>query len=107
MSSSRFPERDLRLEALQARNAACGRPLGEIAQTASPFALVDGLSSAAARAAREALIDAVFCAPGAAEWLRALRLAVAELLADKEPAPVVSVSREAIRTADANPGRRP
>ena len=47
----------------------------------------------------EALIDAVFTAPGASQWLAGLRRAVAAMFADKDPA-----AREAIRPA--GPSRR-
>ena len=78
MASPDFPDRDPRLERLGGRG---GRrpPYGDVAHVGSPFA-----SAAETRrswATREALIDAVFTAPGAAEWLRALKGKVAALVA--------------------------
>jgi hypothetical protein len=73
-----FPGRDLRLERLGGRG---GRrpPYGGAAHVGAPFA-----SAAETRrswATREALIDAVFTASGAAAWLRALKGKVATLVA--------------------------
>jgi hypothetical protein len=50
-------------------------------------------------AAYEALIDAVFTAPGAAEWLFGLRLAISTRFSNKESAPRTSVASDAIQTA--------
>ena len=50
-------------------------------------------------AAYQALNDAAFTAPGAAEWLAGLRRAVDALLARKGPAPYVLTLHDAIRTA--------
>ncbi len=84
MSSPRDRDRDLRLERLGDRDGLRPAHLGESAQVASPLA---GASSTwEFLAAYEALIDAVFTAPGASEWLSGLRRAVAALLADKDPA---------------------
>jgi hypothetical protein len=90
MSSPRDPGRDLRLERL----GAGLRPahLGEAAKVASPQA-----GATSTRAAYEALIDAVFSAAGAAEWLFGLRRAMAASLAGEEPPPRVPVTSDAIR----------
>lgn len=93
MSSPRFPGRDLRLERID-RTGLQPAPLGEAAQAAE-------LSPAAARdylAAYQALIDAVFLAPGAAEWLFGLRVAVAALIAKDAGVPRVPVASDAICT---------
>ena len=77
MASPDFPDRDLRLERLGGRWRRA--PYGDAAHVGSPFA-----SAAEMRrswATREALIDAVFTAPGAAQWLRALKGKVAALVA--------------------------
>jgi hypothetical protein len=105
MDSPRYPGRDLRLDPLGNRDGLRPAPqLGEIAHVASQ---VPGASSTReALAAYQALIDAVFTAPGAAEWLRELRKAVAAFLAKGEPphAPKAAPS-DAIRAADPGPGR--
>jgi hypothetical protein len=97
MDSPRDRGRDLRLERLSDRDGLRRAHLGEVAQVASPLA---GASiNLDLRAAYEALIDAVFTAPGAAEWLLGLRKAVAAMLAAKEPAPRAAVASDAIRPA--------
>ena len=81
MASPDFPDRDLRLERLGGRGGGRPAPYGDVAHVGSPFA-----SAAEMRrswATREALIDAVFTAPGAAEWLRAMKVKVAALVAGK------------------------
>ena len=103
MSSPRYPGRDLRLERFGERDGLRPAHLGEAAQAASPLA-----PSSSAReflATYQALIDAVFTAPGAAEWLCGLRLAVAAMLADKEAAPRDPAARTAIRAAGPRPGQ--
>jgi hypothetical protein len=101
MTSPRQPGREFRLERLGEEM----RPahLGEAAQVAS----LSGASSAELRAAYEALIDAVFTAPGAAEWLVGLRMRVAALIAGKEKtaAPRDAGPSDAIQ-ASINPGPR-
>jgi hypothetical protein len=99
MTSPRQPGRDFRLERLGENM----RPahLGEAAQVAS----LSGASSAELRAAYEALIDAVFTAPGAAEWLIGLRMAVAAVLARKDAAPRPNVTSDAVQAADPGPAR--
>ena len=51
-------------------------------------------------AAYQALIDAVFTAPGAGEWLHELRQAMAAMLARQDGAPYNPVACDAIRAAD-------
>jgi len=97
MSSPREPNRDLRLERFGDRDGLRPAHLGEVAHVASSQA---GASSARDFLAYQALIDAVFTAPGAAEWLRALRRAVDAVLAAKGAAPRVAVASDAIRAAD-------
>jgi len=84
MSSPRYPRRDLRLERLANRDGLRPAHLGDAAQVASPLA--GASSSREALAIYEALIDAVFTAPGAPEWLRGMRLKVAAMVADKDAA---------------------
>ena len=104
MSSPRFPGRDLRLERLGDRDGLRPLELGEAAQVAQD--LGPGASAREYLAAYQALIDAVFTAPGAAEWLFGLRVALTAMLAarDKEGAPRPA-SSDAIRAAEPGPGR--
>ena len=94
MSSPRFPDRDLRLERLDGLRPG---PLADAAHVGAPLA--QARATRETLAAYRALIDAVFTAPGAGEWLTGLRLAVAAYLADKEVAPPVPVARDALRAA--------
>ena len=103
MSSPRYPGRDLRLERLSDRDGRRPAPLGEAAQ-------VRWLPGSAGTvrvslAAYQALIDAVFTAPGAAEWLAGLRRRVAALLAAQGAAGRPAAACDAIRAAGPGPGR--
>jgi hypothetical protein len=100
MSSPRDPDRHFRLERLGDRDGLRPVHLGAAARVSSSQA---GASST--RAAYEALIDAVFTAHGAAEWLFGLRQTMAAILAGKDAAPRNSVASEAIRKAGPRPGR--
>jgi hypothetical protein len=102
MSSPRFPGRDLRLERL-GRDGLRPAPLGEAAHAASPLAPDGGARGFSA--AYRALIDAVFTAPGAAEWLAGLRLALAATIAGKNEGPRDPAARGAIRAADPGAAR--
>jgi hypothetical protein len=103
MSSPRDRDRDLRLERLSDRDGWRPAPPSEVAQVRS--------LSGAAGSAREyqgiyqALIDAVFTAPGAAQWLAGLRRKVAELLGSEDTAPRPAVASDAIRAAEPGSGR--
>ncbi len=103
MSTPRYPGRDLRLERLGDRDDLRPNHLGEAAQVAP--SLAGAASAREVLAAYQALIDAVFTAPGAAEWLRELRLAVDALLANMDAAQRGSVARDAIRAANLPWGR--
>ena len=98
MSAPRYPGRDLRLERLSDRDGLRPAPFGEAAQVRS----LPGPAGTAREslAAYQALIDAVFTAPGAAEWLLGLRRKVDAILAGKGAAPHGPVARDAIRPAD-------
>jgi hypothetical protein len=74
MSSPRDHNRDLRLERLGDHGRRSPH-LGEAAHVGSPLASVR--SAWEVRAAYRALIDAVFTAPGATEWLHRLQERVA------------------------------
>jgi hypothetical protein len=77
--------------------------LGDAAQVAPPVA--GAVRVEKLQGDYLALNDAVFTAPGAAEWLRELRRAVAALLAAEGPAPRDPAASDAIRAADPCPGR--
>jgi hypothetical protein len=105
MSFPRNPRRDLGLERLGDRDGLRRAHLSEAAQIASSVA--GSVDMREVLAAYERLIDAVFTAPGAAEWLHALQLMVAKLIADMEAArraPRPTVASDAIRTALPGPG---
>ena len=88
--------RDLRLERLNQKDGWRNPYLGEVAQVGAPVA--GSTSASAVRAAYEALIDAVFTAPGAREWLSGLQRAWGAFLADNNSVTPDSVSTDAIRT---------
>jgi hypothetical protein len=101
MSSPRDHDRDFRLERLGNRDGLRRAHLSEVGMVASPVAGAD--SAWELRAAYEALIDAVFTAPGAAEWLFGLQRAIAAMLAEKDAAPHAPAARDAIRKAGPGP----
>ena len=103
MTSPRDAGRDLSLERLGDRDGLRRAHLGEAAQVRT----LEGSASRAGEfsAAYQALIDAVFTAPGAAEWLAGLGRRVAAILAAQETARHPAVARDAIRPADPGPGR--
>jgi hypothetical protein len=96
MLSPRDRGRDLRLRQLDDRDGLRPAHLGAAARIASPLA---GASRMWDLAAYEALIDAVFTAPGVSEWLSGLRRAMAAMRADKDSASCVPAASEALRTA--------
>ena len=84
MSFPRYPRRELGLERLGDRDGLRRAHLAEAAQIASAVA---GVSiDRETLAAYEALIDAVFTAPGVSAWLSGLRRALAAMFADKDSA---------------------
>lgn len=103
MSSSRYPVHDLRLERLGDRDGWRRGHLDEAAQVRlleRPASSVERFS-----AAYQALIDAVFTAPGATEWLNGLRQRMADLLAGQKGSRQHAVPCDAIRAADPGLGR--
>jgi hypothetical protein len=92
MSSPRDPDRQFRLERLG--GGLRPQHLGDAAEVAP-----SRTGATSSRAAYEALIDAVFSAAGAAEWLLGLRRAMAARHAAKDAAPRPAVSSDAIRKA--------
>jgi hypothetical protein len=103
MSAPRNPDRDLRLERLGDRDGLRPAPLGEAAHVGAPLGHSGGRREFSA--AYQALIDAVFTAPGASEWLFGLRLAVATMVAPRGETPRNPVAPGAIRAADPGAGR--
>ncbi|HEY7314132.1 MAG TPA: hypothetical protein VH643_32575 [Gemmataceae bacterium] len=103
MSSSRYPVHDLRLEKLGDRDGLRRVHLGEAAQVR----LLDRSASSVERfsAAYQALIDAVFTAPGATEWLNGLRQRVTDILAGQKGSRHHAEACDAIRAADPDRGR--
>jgi hypothetical protein len=92
--------RDLRLERLGERDGGRLPHLGETVLVGSASPSLAGASrTSESRLSYEALIDAVFTAPGAREWLCGLRRLVAAMLADMDSAPRVPASSNAIRTS--------
>ena len=86
------PRRDFRLERLHDRDGLRRAHLGEAAHVGSPLATAS--SARDVLAAYQALIDAVFTAPGAAQWLLGLRQKVAAMLAEMDAAPRDPAARE-------------
>jgi hypothetical protein len=103
MSSPRYPGRDLRLERLSDRDGRRPAPVGEAAQVRWLPGPAGGVREFVG--AYQALIDAVFTAPGAAEWLAGLRRTVAALFATQDAARRQAVVCDAIRAAEPGPGR--
>src|SRR5258707_15684096 len=97
MSSPRDPCPDLSLERLGDRDGRRPAPFGEAALVARTLASAS--SPGALQAAYEALINAVFTAPGATEWLSGLRRAVAAMLAGGNKGPRHPGQNDAIRPA--------
>lgn len=100
MSFPRDPGRQFRLERLGGRDGLRPAHLGATGQVASPQA-----ETTSSRAAYEALIDAVFTAFGAAEWLSGLRRAMGARLAGKDAVPSGPAASDAIRKARPRPGQ--
>ena len=103
MSSPRYPGRDLRLERLSDRDGLRPAHFGEAAQVRSLLGPAGSVREFLA--AYQALIDAVFTAPGAADWLAGLRRKVAAILASEDAARRPTVACDAIRAAGPGPGR--
>jgi hypothetical protein len=103
MTAPRDPDRDLRLERLGDRNPLRHAHLGEAALVGAPSAL--GGSRREALAAYRALIDAVFTAPGAAEWLLGLWRRYGPEGVAPPAAPRHRAAGDAIRPADPGLGR--
>lgn len=101
MSLPRDRNPDLSLEQLGDRDGLHRAHLGEAAQVRTmerSARTVDRFS-----AAYQALIDAVFTAPGASEWLNGMWKRVTAMLASQDAAQHPAAASDAIRAAD--PGR--
>lgn len=84
MSSSGFPEDDLRLERLGPRDRP-PVPYGEVSHVASDVVQVPRLRLS--KGAYEVFIDTVFSGPGSTEWLRSLRSTMRGLFRSKTEIP--------------------
>ena len=95
---------DLSLEKLGDRD---GMRRGHLGETAQVRILERAAASGVGRfsAAYQALIDAVFTAPGATEWLNGMWKRVTAILAERDAAQSQAVASDAIRAADPGPGR--
>jgi hypothetical protein len=104
MSSSGDRVPDLSLEKLGDRD---GMRRGQLGETAHVRIVERDASSSTGRfsAAYQALIDAVFMAPGATEWLNGMWKRVTALFAERDAAKSQPVASDAIRKADPDPGR--
>src|SRR5438067_1961703 len=91
---------DLGLERLGERGGPRPAPLGEAALVSQALGPVQ--SQRDLQAAYEALVDAVFTAAGAVEWLAGLRRTVAAMLAGEKKGARHPVPHDAIR--EAGPG---
>ena len=95
---------DLSLERLGDRDGARRGHVGEAAHVRTLEKA--GTSAGRFSAAYQALIDAVFTAPGATEWLNGMWKRVTTILAERDAARSHAVAPDAIRAADPGPGRR-
>jgi hypothetical protein len=103
MSSPRDRGPDLSLEQLGDRDGLRRAHLGPAAQVRSLERAASSIGGFSA--AYQALIDAVFTAPGATEWLNGLGRRVAAILAGQDAARHHAVACDAIRAADPGIGR--
>ena len=94
---------DLSLESLGDREGVRHGHLGEAAQIRTLEQAESGVGRFSA--AYQALIDAVFAAPGATQWLNGMWKRVAATLTERDAARPQSVASDAIRAADPGPER--
>ena len=95
---------DLSLEKLGDRDGVRGGHLGETAHVRIQERAATS-STGRFSAAYQALIDAVFMAPGASEWLNGMWKRVTALFAERDAAKSQPVASDAIRAADPDPRR--
>ena len=103
MSLPRDRVPDLSLARLGDRDGVRRGHFGEAAQVRTLER--DASSAGRFSAAYQALIDAVFTAPGASQWLNGMWKRVAAVLAERDAARPQAVASDAIRAADRGPGR--
>jgi hypothetical protein len=103
MSVPRDRVPDLSLESLGDREGVRRGHFGEAAQVRTLER--DASSAGRFSAAYQALIDAVFTAPGASQWLNGMWKRVAAVLAERDAARPQAVASDAIHAADRGPGR--
>jgi hypothetical protein len=103
MSVPRDRVPDLSLERLGDRDGVRRGHFDEAAQVRT----LEQAASSVGRfsAAYQALIDAIFTAPGATQWLNGMWKRVAAALAERDAARPQAVACDAIRAADPGPGR--
>lgn len=103
MSLPRDHSHDLSLEQLGDRDGLRRAHLGEAAQVRT----LEGAARNVERysAAYQALIDAVFTAPGVTKWLNGMWQRVAAILGDQDAARHPAVACDAIRPGDPGPGQ--
>ena len=103
MSLPRDRVPDLSLERLGDRDGVRRGHFGEAAQVRT----LEKAASSVGRfsAAYQALIDAVFTAPGATEWLNGMWRRVAAILAERDAARPQAAASDAIRAAEPGPER--
>jgi hypothetical protein len=103
MSLPRDRVPDLSLESLGDRDGVRRGHFGEAAQVRT----LERAASSVGRfsAAYQALIDAVFAAPGATQWLNGMWKRVAATLTERDAARPQAAACDAIRTAYPGPGR--
>lgn len=95
---------DLSLEPLSNRDGTRRAQLGDAAHVRI-LERADASSVGGFSLAYQALIDAVFTAPGATEWLNGMWKRVTAILTQREAARSQAVPSDAIRAADPGPGR--
>ena len=103
MSVPRDRVPDLSLESLGDREGVRRGHFGEAAQVRTLER--DASSAGRFSAAYQALIDAVFMAPGATEWLNGMWKKVTAIFAERDAARSQPVASDAIRAADPRPDR--
>ncbi len=97
------PNRDLRLERLSDRDGRRPAHLNETALVGAPLAQTG--STREYQAAYQALIDAVFTAPGVVEWLLGLQRAFGPGSNRRNAFRSEQVASDAIQNAEPGPGR--
>jgi hypothetical protein len=103
MSSPRDRVPDLSLEPLADRGGARRSHFDGAAQVRTLETAAQSIGRFSA--AYQALMDAVFTAPGATEWLNGMWKRVTAILAERDAAQPRATARDAIRAADPGPGR--